>query len=328
MKPVLRDVETLSEDILAGKNLLLAGDERLLRQLPKGSWIAGTIPYFIGDAGGVCTRDQIHVTEVPDFVTSAEIRVYDDQTLSNVYMDGPSQGFSFIVIPAFSRTHEQFSLNAPNFKGFASRPLIGWIAGIHLGELGQSSPKVVDGATGEVLESGAVVMHVALPPSKVPEIKILNIFEQGLGDTIAVLEDGFSVGDVLINGQRQNLANYLIERKCDTKLPLVADYYGAMVNASIQSIDEAAGIVHFYAPLFQGIEYKQAAPVGDYVAAFTERLPRGSERIGFSCNCILNYLYSELEGKKTGHITGPMTFGEIAYQLLNQTMVYLLFHDV
>ena len=47
----------------------------------------------------------------------------------------------------------------------------------------------------------------------------------------------------------------------------------------------------------------------------------------FSCNCILNYLYSELEGKKTGGITGPITFGEIAYQLLNQTMVYLTIED-
>jgi hypothetical protein len=37
----------------------------------------------------------------------------------------------------------------------------------------------------------------------------------------------------------------------------------------------------------------------------------------------LNFLYGELEGKKTGTITGPMTFGEIAYQLLNQTMIFL-----
>ena len=42
----------------------------------------------------------------------------------------------------------------------------------------------------------------------------------------------------------------------------------------------------------------------------------------FSCNCILNYLYGELEGKKTPPYTGPVTFGEVAYQLLNQTLVY------
>ena len=50
--------------------------------------------------------------------------------------------------------------------------------------------------------------------------------------------------------------------------------------------------------------------------------------IVLSCNCILNHLCSELEGKKTGEITGPVTFGEVAYQLFNQTMVYLTVSDL
>ncbi|MGO9017966.1 MAG: DUF6976 family protein [Syntrophobacteraceae bacterium] len=57
---------------------------------------------------------------------------------------------------------------------------------------------------------------------------------------------------------------------------------------------------------------------------FEEFLPAKSiRRTYYACNCILNFLYGELEGKKTGNITGPMTFGEIAYQLLNQPMVFL-----
>jgi hypothetical protein len=43
----------------------------------------------------------------------------------------------------------------------------------------------------------------------------------------------------------------------------------------------------------------------------------------FACNCILNFLYSGLEGKITEGMYGPITFGEIAFQLLNQTLVYL-----
>jgi hypothetical protein len=39
-------------------------------------------------------------------------------------------------------------------------------------------------------------------------------------------------------------------------------------------------------------------------------------------------LYSELEGKKTASIIGPITFGEIAYQLLNQTLVYAEIQDL
>ena len=43
----------------------------------------------------------------------------------------------------------------------------------------------------------------------------------------------------------------------------------------------------------------------------------------FSCNCILNFLFGGLEGQKIGELYGPVTFGEIGYQLLNQTLVVL-----
>jgi hypothetical protein len=41
----------------------------------------------------------------------------------------------------------------------------------------------------------------------------------------------------------------------------------------------------------------------------------------FSCNCILKY--AEIEGKKVGRVAS-MTFGEVAYILLNQSLVNLL----
>jgi hypothetical protein len=52
------------------------------------------------------------------------------------------------------------------------------------------------------------------------------------------------------------------------------------------------------------------------------------ENVVFSCNCVLNYLYASLDGKKTGFFTGPVTFGEIAYILMNQTIVYLSIESV
>jgi hypothetical protein len=86
--------------------------------------------------------------------------------------------------------------------------------------------------------------------------------------------------------------------------------------------------VRFFAPVFAGVPYRHARPVADYVAAFASALPTGlHDRIAFSCNCVLNYAYSSLEGRKTDDIVGPITFGEIAYQLLNQTMVYLTLSD-
>jgi hypothetical protein len=100
-----------------------------------------------------------------------------------------------------------------------------------------------------------------------------------------------------------------------------------MINVTFQEIDEDKKTVSFYAPVFSGVEYKLSAPVDDYVSSFQSSLPKLDNVVTFSCNCVLNYLHSGLEGKTTQGMTGPMTFGEIAYQLLNQTLVYLTVDD-
>ncbi len=328
MNKVLYNANEVADKIRQGKNLLLAGDESLLRQLPEGRWIAGTIPYFMAEKGGICTQDSVFVTELPSYITRTTIKRYTSENIINIYQEIPQNGFSVMIIPASSRTHFSFALNAPKYEGFATGQLIGWVSGVHLNVLGKKIPKVVYGPGNEVLEDGAIVMHVELPDDKYADINILNIFQPGNGDSILFLEDSFSAGEVLINGLKRNLADYVAEKNLDTRLPLVADYCGAMINTSFQGIDSTAKIVNFYAPVFRGIEYKQAAMVSDYVAGFCRMMPQSNEEnIVFSCNCILNYLYSELESKQTGNITGPITFGEIAYQLVNQTMVYIAICD-
>jgi hypothetical protein len=80
--------------------------------------------------------------------------------------------------------------------------------------------------------------------------------------------------------------------------------------------------VELYAPVFPGINYAFAKPVGDYAEAFTREFASHShDGAVFSCNCILNYLYGDLEGKVVAGAAGPVTFGEIAYSLVNQTLV-------
>jgi hypothetical protein len=195
--------------------------------------------------------------------------------------------------------------------------------------LGKIAPCVICGENKEKHTDNAIVMHIELPATKVAEISTINIFSQGEGDSITFPENSFSTNEAFVNGIKVNFAEYVANAQLDTRLPLVANYNGAMVNISYQSVDEKNKMVNFYAPVFKGIEYKQAAAVGDYITAFTNQIPNdGFDNIMFSCNCILNFLYSELEGKTTSGITGPITFGEIAYQLLNQTLVYIKVYDV
>jgi hypothetical protein len=325
----LYSVSDVTEMIGQGKKLILAGDENLLRQLPAGHWIGGTIPYFMSEKGGELNTDKIFVNELPGYVKKIKLQSYGENTISNIYKDAFPGGLSIIIIPASSPIHLSFAINAPQYENFAMVPLIGWISGINLNDSGQSTAKVFFGASNKVFNNGAVVVHVELPEDKYAEINIVNIFKQSNGDIITFDTNSFSVKDAFINGKKTNFADYIKTNGIDIKLPLVANYAGAMINISFQAVDEANKTVAFYAPVFKGVEYQIAAPVGDYVSEFTNKMPTDHvDNIFFSCNCILNYLYSELEGRSTGGVTGPITFGEIAYQLVNQTLVYVTINDV
>ena len=219
-------------------------------------------------------------------------------------------------------------------------------------DLGKVTPKAFAGDTCGVEDNSAVVMHVDLPDDRYAETDILNIFDQGQGDEIRFPETGFKTAEAFINGEKRNFADYLIRNNIDTHVPLVADYSGFMVNTSFQSVDAETGIVSFYAPVFRDVSYRHGQPVQDYEKEFILRvLRKKTEPMFFSCSCILNFLYYELKGRNSGvesssipfgdiayreilshladrcNIFGPITSGEIANRLLNQTLAYLVIRD-
>ncbi len=317
------NIEEVKSLIEQNKNLVIAGDENLLKKLPKGNWIGGTIPYFIGDEGGLCTKDYLHVTEFPAACHMKSIKQYKESELANIMKDYPENGFSYIIIPATSTSHTKFANEVTTYDGLFNSPLVGWISGVHLDDLGSITPKVFNGHTLNFSEGDAIVFHVELENSYYPKTEIINLFAQGSGDKIEFLSSGFEVTDALVNGEKVNFSKYLTSKNIGAELPLVANYSGANVNVSFQTIDTDNALVQLYAPVFEGMEYRIATPIQDYKNEFEKVLQENSITPIFSCNCILNYLYAELEGKKPGGITGPITFGEIAYMLLNQTMVYV-----
>lgn len=320
-------VSEVSEMIHAGETLLLSGDERALTKLPKGKWIAGTIPYFMSEKGGIITYDEIQVVKIPPTIIDFTIKTYTNDELRNIPQDYLPNGFSYIIIPAFSDAHINFAKDCSTYEGLFDRALIGWISGVDLTEVGKNHAQVINGLTGELTDSKAVVMHFNLPVDKYAKINTLNLFKQGNGDTITFETSGFEISYCKVNGVDTHFYEYILSKNINTQLPLVADYMGAMINVSIQAIDTETGKVNLFAPVFPGIEYKLANPVENYEKEFETELNKANISPLFSCNCILNYHYANLEGKKTGNIVGPMTFGEIAYMLLNQTMVYVTIED-
>jgi len=321
----LISVAAAAELIRNGAALSLAGPESALDQLPAGNWIGGTIPYFmVAEGGTVVTEGKVFVTDLSK-LGHISIASYGPAELAGIVEHAPENGFSLTIIPAGSQSHQRFAAEASSNPDAFLKPTVGWISGVHLSDLGRASPKVYDGRTASKHEDRAVVAYVSLPADKLASVEIVNLFEPNGGDVLHFSDTSFQVGECLVNGKKVDFAQYLRSNGLDAgKLPLVGDFAGAHINVSVQNIDDAKGVVNLYAPVFPGVDYHFAKPVPDYATAFRARLAEvDAQGVVMGCNCILNFLYGELEGKAIGGVQGPATFGEIAYQLLNQTMVMI-----
>jgi hypothetical protein len=317
---MLMSFDTTSKLIDGGKLLHIAGAEDLIKKLPKGNWVGGSTEYFMTDGGGVVSGDKLFVTEFP--YENFAIKPYTSDNIGSVAADAFESGFSIVILPFDSEVHKTYAQSAAGFKDMFIKCVAGWVAGINLGKPGQM-PIAVNGKTGTAHTDMAVALHLETPPDKGVGINIINIFEQDkLAPEIEFTQAGFNAEKCLVNGKEATFADYIRQNGIDTKLPLVGDYSGNGVNISIKSIEN--GVVNFYAPVFPGIKYRMAKSISDYEQEFNDRFTGHMDAdVVFSCNCILNFLYGGLEGKSIKGFSGPITFGEVAYQLVNQTLVYV-----
>ena len=310
--------------IEAGLPLSIAGPESAMDMLPSGNWIGGTTPYFMTVEGGrVITEGQVFVTDLSR-MGSVSVAVYDADHLADISGNGPEHGFSLAIIPAGSVCHERFANEAADYPQAFLSPTVGWIAGVDLADP-TASAKVYDGTGPTKHADRAAVAHIAQPEDVLASIEIVNPFKPGDGDVLRFENTDFAPTHCIVNGQPTNFAAYLVEHGMEGgMLPLIGDFAGAPINVSIKSVDRDTQVATLYAPVFPGVDYRFAAPLVDYAGTFREKLANHSlEGAVWSCNCILNFLHGSLEGKAIGGIAGPVTFGEIAYQLLNQTMVFV-----
>ncbi len=320
MQNSLLTVAQAASFIEAGSIMLIAGSPKALTALPRGRWIGGSTPYFMTGQGGLRDHEHVFCTIIEGAV-DCRIGAIAPGELAQITAGRFDQGFSYVLVPAFSEAHQRFAIEAPDLPNLYQQPLVGWVTGVDLAEIGKVAPVAVNGMTGEVHGNAVLVMHAALADGLFAEADIINLFHQGTGDDISFPESGFAAESCTVNGVERNFAQYLREIHADTSLPLVSNYAGAMINVSFQ--ETQAEKVTFYAPVMAGLVYRLAAPVGDYPAAYGVYCAQQETGVGLSFNCILNYLYASLEGKTTGGFIGPVTFGEIAYILLNQTLVRL-----
>ncbi len=302
-----------------GKTLHIAADDSLLQKLPKGNWIGGTTPYFISEEGGIFTKEKLFVTEF-DFAEEIKITSYGKYNVFQIVEECYDNGLTMLIMPYGSEVAIKYAKDAPEVEEILMHPTVGWISGFDLTAGGEA--KVFDGAKGEAYTDRAVAMYLKLPEGKSALINMINIFTDDKADPVIRFGDNeLSATQCVVDGQKVNFAEYIKNTGIDLKMPLVADHNGSYINTSIKGMENRT--VDFYAPVFRNIDYRFATYVTDYIEEFRNRIEKeGPRNPVFSCNCILNYQFGNLEGQKIPPFEGPVTFGEVAYQLMNQTLVY------
>lgn len=319
-------LQETADRIERGEFLVIAGDKQLLKQLPEGHWIGGSIPYFLTEEGGVKSTERLYVTQfkIPEDQDGIRIRSYSESSIEDVCSDTFENGFTFLILPGFTDVQQVYANEASTFEGMYITPIVGWVSGYDMDGDDDKGSCFIGSKAGMATHDEAVAIHVKLPSSVEASIKMISPFKESVSSAITFLQDGFRVKDCLIDGEKVNFSDFLVENNVDTKLPIIQNCSGTCVNVSVRENDTDSKRVRLFAPVVQGQEYRLAEPVDDYLSSIEKEWSEQSlEGLVFSCSCILNYLYSELEGKQTKPFFGPITFGEIGYQLLNQTTVAL-----
>jgi hypothetical protein len=326
--------------IAEGRVLLLAGTEEDLCRLPEGCWIGGTAGYFVTPQGGVAAAGQIFYADFTAIADGASWRSFDAGDIHELAQYYPDNGFAILLLPGFSKLLGSVAGRIMEFDGLYNLPLMGWVSAVALEGLPLilppgARPKVFAGS-GQAAAERASVLYITLPEQYFAQLHIANLFGPGTGPEIRFPASGqFSNGDCLIGGVRGNLARYMVEQGIDRRLPLVADHEGALLNISILLADDER--VVFLAPVSSALTYRFAEEVLDYAAEFARAAAEIElDQTAHACICALHYYHARLSYDcddaapqpcelpvQAPDMIAPVTFGQIAYTVLNQTLTCL-----
>ncbi|GHV10801.1 hypothetical protein AGMMS49938_00420 [Fibrobacterales bacterium] len=328
----LIDTSEATELIRSGGSFSFIGDERALAKLPKGNWVGGTTCYFTIDGKSVEERDKVFVIDYPAVAKLEKISLYKGETVSNVTNDAPENGFTILFMPAGSGASLHYSQFAPTYPGLFLKPIAGWITGMYLPDWNPASthkdklPKTFNGLTGESDTDSAIAMHFSLPQGKFAIVKTINPFVARKDSPVIRFEGNNSliVRDAFVDGKKVNLPKYILENKVDFRFPIQANYSGTLINVSLPPEIQGEEML-LHQAVFSDMDYRftEVAPEFKDSQKSCANNVIDPKKFIAGCSCILNHLSFNTNGGALCGIDGPLTFGEICYQIVGNTSVYL-----
>jgi hypothetical protein len=318
-------LDEVSKLIRENRTLAIFGTSRALKELPNGNWIGGVVPdlYTASDTKS-SNLEKLLVCNLSELAVEMTFKCYDQQSVKLIRNDSYKDGFTFLILPAFSEVLKQFYRNT--LLPDPVTPVVGVVAGSSLSLNVSSEPKTFFGLEGHAFTDFAVAVHIKFPNFKVARIVAVNIFEPKAGPVIEVDQDSFSISKCRIDGVERNFCEYVNENDLDMRFPLTFVHQGQIVNASFGGRGRDGDSIWFYSPLLKGIKYYPSKTFDNYPSVLRQYIReslRNESTVFFNCNGYLNFVHGEL-GRGLAGLIGPGTLGEVAMMVHNQVFSYMV----
>ena len=324
MKNGLYTKEKVVEFIKQGRIMHLCGNEHTLKDLPKGNWIAGMSPYFMDNVGKICDN-KIYVDDFSFIAEECEVTTFDESNISEIAKRNKyTNGFIFVVLPIDSEVYYTFANHSLEYEDIYDNPVVGYVSSVLLSDYGKVQPKVAIGSEGVLHDNKAAVMYVKVSDRLRVRTEIMNL--DTIDDTTPSLKfpkTGFKQSDCLIDGKPGNIASYLeaVKGRIGHYPQLITSQNGALVVRDVKSVNVETGEAVFFSPAYESDVHYIVKQNNDYLATFNRRLGRKTDVI--ACLSCTSYFWQGDFEYRHIDFNGVYTFGEIAYQLLNKTIVTL-----
>jgi len=325
MENRLYSKEEVINFINAGRTMLLSGSEKALSGLPKGKWIGGTTPYFMDGVGKV-DEDKIFVDDFTLIAKNAKLEVFDSSNIQNIAKKGYDNGFIVMTVPIDSQVYFDFSDHSLEYDNIYDNPLVGFVSCCKFEDFGNVKTYSVSGLDGKLVDDKAVALYVELPKHLAARCEIMN-FDTIDETTSKVVfpKTSFKQSDCLIDGKPGNISEYfenVVKPKIGGYTQMITSQNGALINRDPRVVDTKTGETSFFSPVYAGDEYYLVKPGSDYFKMFNDNLKAKQSDVVTCLSCISYYFGGNFENRSICK-NGVYAFGEIAYQLLNKTIVTL-----
>ncbi|PID90491.1 MAG: hypothetical protein CSA97_02525 [Bacteroidetes bacterium] len=308
-----------------GRTLVLAASQPELLGLPQGQWIGGIATHFLTEHGPRELQQGIHVIDLTDFIVAPRIQAYQSLSLDDLYVNTPSEGFTYAIMPGYTEVHRLFALYSYSTPSAADVPLVGWVAGSGAGTTTTYETLVFNGATGEMLADTIVAMHCHLREGFTFHAQAYTPMLPDRQTEIHFPEYSFMVDGIVVNGNPWRIYDYLQDLHARGRYAIHLEL-DQTPHFIVPFTDPTTRMGFLSSPALPNVTYHESylAPSSvDLCKSFLNAEPEGQEVFATTIGCYCLYESFACAKEENPVLPGIFAYGEICGVLRNNYLLRL-----